>query len=338
MRMIAAWVIFALAIIAVFSSPNQSWFAPTGQGLLLALALIYIFLFPAWLLLRIRQERSRAHKAETELARSLHAAEESLERHLEARTRYLRQEIDARKAMESRLQQSLDAQSRQLANQRDFSAMISHELRNPLAIIDTASQSLQMIELGQSADAAPRIRRIRAAVTRLGALADGLQSIERLERDSATREFESVNLAAIARKAVDIFSFQNHIELDVKAEPIVAGDAGLLEVAVANLAGNAVKYAGSYGPVIIAVDTSYGQARLAVSDQGPGIVQADLVHIFKRFFRSEATREQPGAGQGLFLARRICETHGGTITARNVPEGGCEFAITLPLADVPAET
>ncbi len=332
MRMIAAWTLFVMAILVLLKSQLRGWLPYPGEGLLIALALLYGFLFPAWLVHTIRNANMRARQTEQQLVQALRNADATLERQVDTRTHSLRQEIEARKAMESFLQQALDTQSRQLAGQRDFSAMVSHELRTPLAIIDIASQSLQMLELGQSRDAALRLERIRGAVVRLAALADGLQSIERLERNIANREFSSVNLAELARKVADAFAYEHQIALEVDGTPIVAGDAGLLDIAITNLAGNAVKYAGGHGQITISVIQSDEHVRLTVRDQGPGIAETDLVHIFGRFFRSERTRHQPGAGQGLFLARRICETHSGNITARNLPNKGCEFTLTLPLA------
>src|SRR5690606_4467675 len=142
-------------------------------------------------------------------------------------------------------------QSRQLATQRDFSAMLSHELRTPLSVIDMASQSLQMMELGQDPDAAKRIERIRSAVSRLDALASGLQSIERLDREVANRRFSRVSLAGVARKTAASLSYGHQLKLDMQASPTVAGDAGLLDIALSNLVENALKYAGDGGPIVI---------------------------------------------------------------------------------------
>src|SRR5690606_38170973 len=176
----------------------------------------------------------------------------------------LQQEAEARKAIEARLQLALDTQSRQLATLRDFSAMLSHELRTPLSVIDLASQSLQMMELGQLPDAAKRIERIRSAVSRLDALASGLQSIERLDRDTANRRFSHVNLADIARKVTASLSFGQQLRLELHASPTVAGDAGLLNIALSNLVENALKYAGANGPVVVDVSSHEGEARITV--------------------------------------------------------------------------
>src|SRR5690606_8993246 len=148
--------------------------------------------------------------------------------------------------------------------------------------------------------AAKRIERIRGAVSRLDALASGLQSIERLDRELANRRFSRVNLAGIARKTAASLSYGHQLELDMQASPTIAGDAGLLDIALSNLVENALKYAGDSGPIIISVSHQGQEARVAVRDHGPGIAPGDLTHIFERFFRSSQPRHKPGAGQGLF--------------------------------------
>lgn len=322
-------IVFVLAVLAIHVFSGMEAPHPADH-VVVVLSMMYALAFPVtvW-----RLYRRVAIRTEAALRQALDE-----NRRLEMRMGTLQQEADARKAIEARLQQALDTQSRQLATQRDFSAMVSHELRTPLSVIDLASQSLQLMELGQLPDAAKRIERIRSAVSRLDALAAGLQSIERLDRDAASRRFSRVSLADVARKVTASLSFGQQLELKLDAAPVVSGDAGLLNIALSNLVENALKYAGAHGPVVVGVSAHDDEARITVRDHGPGIAETDLAHIFERFFRSDNTRYKPGAGQGLFLARRICETHGGTITARNMPDGGCEFILAFPSTAGPAQT
>src|SRR5690606_17246267 len=215
-------IVFVLAVFAipVFCDMALSHLADDA---VVVLCIAYVLAFPigVW-----RVYRRIAIQASTTLHRSLEAQE-----HLDSRVCALQQEADARKSIEARLQLALDTQSRQLATQRDFSAMVSHELRTPLSVIDLASQSLQLMELGQLPDAAKRIERIRSAVSRLDALASGLQSIERLDRDAANQRFLRVSLAEVARKVTASLSFGQQLELKLDAAPVVSGDAGLLNIA-----------------------------------------------------------------------------------------------------------
>ena len=330
--LLCAWGVFLLAL-AVLAWPESlvQRMLP-GTALVTGLAMAYGVVFSAWLVKRVIRIEQHAYRSEQQLHSTLADAEAAFDRHVEARIQALRLEIDVRKALETRLQHTLDALYRQLADQRDFTAMVSHEFRTPLAIIDTATQSLQMLDCGKDPHGAPRLERIRRAVKRLSVLIRGLQTADRLERENAALVFEPVDLAAIARKLVTSQPPEASVMVDVRAEPVVAGDAGLLEVALANLVGNAVKYAGRYGRIIVIIDQIDGQARIDVVDDGPGIDDADLDRVFERFYRGAGVRDLPGVGLGLFLTRRICETHGGKVTGRNRPGGGCVFTMIMPLA------
>src|SRR4051794_17352216 len=99
MRMVAAWALFVLAILVLLNSQLRQWLPYPGEGLLLALALLYGFFFPAWLVRTARIARLHAQQTRQQLAYALRNADATLERQLDIRTQSLRQEIEARKAM-----------------------------------------------------------------------------------------------------------------------------------------------------------------------------------------------------------------------------------------------
>jgi len=328
------WVGIALLWLSIVISGSLLFLPEESRALGLAgrlACLVWLVAASGWLCLQLRRLDVEACRAAERAAETLSQASDHAQEQMRARTQHLRQEIEIRKAIETRLERALDSHARQLAHQRDFSTMLSHELRTPLAIIDTASQSLQLLGLEQLPDAAKRVDRIRGAVLQLDGLVNSLSSIERLDDDAAGQKPDGVELAGLARKVVERFSAQHPIALHLDAEPCVPGDAGLLEVAVANLASNAIKYAGSHGPISIRLTEENGHAHITVRDSGPGIAAQDQVRIFERSFRSANAGSNPGAGHGLFLLRRICDMHAGSISTRNLPEGGCEFVLTLPV-------
>ena len=77
--------------------------------------------------------------------------------------------------------------------------------------------------------------------------------------------------------------------------------------------------------------------RLRISDQGPGIAEADLPHVFDRFFRSDKARNTPGSGLGLSIVAQTIKAHGGWVKAGRSADGGAEFTIRLPGSNVPPE-
>jgi signal transduction histidine kinase len=116
----------------------------------------------------------------------------------------------------------------------------------------------------------------------------------------------------------------------------VDGDAVKLERALANLLGNAIKFSPPGSVVSLTLDWGSTHARVAVEDQGPGISEAGHARIFEVFHREAGNAHLPGLGLGLYIAKQIVESHGGTISVDSEPGHGATFEIQLPIAvDVP---
>jgi signal transduction histidine kinase len=118
--------------------------------------------------------------------------------------------------------------------------------------------------------------------------------------------------------------------------PIVYGDANLLRQLVGNLIDNALKFSEG-GRVDVGVGNDAQSAWIEVSDTGPGIPEAELSHVFGRFYRSDKARSRsvPGTGLGLAIVRSIARVHGGKATAGNAPGGGARFRVLLPRIQLP---
>jgi signal transduction histidine kinase len=107
-----------------------------------------------------------------------------------------------------------------------------------------------------------------------------------------------------------------------------------LEQILTNLLANAIKYAPG-APIAVTVKQEQNIAVLEVRDQGPGLRDEDLPRIFGRFERASSQAEA-GMGLGLYIARQVAETHGGTVTARNLDHDGACFTVRLPLRPLQA--
>jgi two-component system, OmpR family, sensor histidine kinase MprB len=117
------------------------------------------------------------------------------------------------------------------------------------------------------------------------------------------------------------------LELDVRTSSWwVTGDSAALERAVTNLLDNAAKWSPPLGAVTVVLrgDT------LMVGDEGPGIDEEDLPHVFDRFYRSPESRAMPGSGLGLAIVRQVAERHGGSVRAGRSERGGAAFWFTVP--------
>jgi two-component system sensor histidine kinase MprB len=139
---------------------------------------------------------------------------------------------------------------------------------------------------------------------------------------------EPVDLADVVRRAVErVTRRAPHVHFVTDARPwLLPGDPQALERAVTNLLDNAAKWSPPGGTVTTSLDGGV----LCVSDQGPGIADQDLPHVFDRFYRSAEARTLPGSGLGLAIVRHAVERHGGTVTAARAPEGGTLMVARFP--------
>ncbi|MEW5729000.1 MAG: sensor histidine kinase [Pseudomonadota bacterium] len=217
-----------------------------------------------------------------------------------------------------------------IQDHRNFVSMLSHQIRNPLAII-TAAVDLMELKDRLTADAA----KIRTAALRIRDLTADLLADSRLEEIAAPLQARPVDLGALVRALCD--ERRDHarqaIDFDGRAgEVVVMGDPTLLAVLFANLLDNAVKYSLPDGRIRVRVAAAEGGAVAVVADDGPGIAAAETAKVFEKYYRSTVTAARPGTGLGLYLVRQIAERHGGTVVLHSPPGRGAEFTVRLPRA------
>ena len=232
----------------------------------------------------------------------------------------------------------LDRLERSYADQRRFVADASHELRTPVAIVRGNVELLQGGKLAPK-DAEESLSMIEAESARMTRLLDELLSLARLE--SAVHEFQPLDVstllqegAARARKLGD-----RVISTNCTWGLWVNGDPDLLDQALVNVLRNAVAHTVDGGHITLSCSATPTHAMLSVTDDGPGIPQADLDRIFDRFYRAQGPRpgDSGGAGLGLAIAKRLVDLHTGTMSVVNVTPTGARFTITLPRVAAPQE-
>jgi signal transduction histidine kinase len=257
---------------------------------------------------------------------SLRSAE--IRRGITLRERLLRDADEARAAAEA-------------ANQAkdQFLAMLSHELRSPLAAIRMWSSLLRSGKL--DADKTKQaLEAVEDSVIVQARLVADLLDVSRIVSGKLTLEHATVDLATAAQKALHAShaaAKEKHIRLEESIEAgvgFVRGDAARLRQVVSNLVSNAIKFTPEGGRVAVHLERVGNHTRLTVSDTGEGIAPDLLPHIFERFRQGDGsiTRRSGGLGLGLAIARHIVAAHGGTIEARSPGKGaGATFLVTLPL-------
>lgn len=230
------------------------------------------------------------------------------------------------------LQSALDSERNALFEHRQFMAMVSHEFRTPLAVIDATASNLTEVPPQDDDDLAMRANQVLRATRRLTKLTDTCLADARLRDDAFTLQWSDVPLATLVSEAADIvvWSAKNTLVTDFSRAPENwCCDPALLRIALSNLLDNAVKYGGP-GEVKILVSESHGELLIEVSDQGKGIPEAVRIRVFERYQRGENGPEGKGGGLGLAVVEMIAKAHGGSIQLLSKEAPGSLFALHLP--------
>ena len=232
-------------------------------------------------------------------------------------------------------------QLRQLERTRkDFVSNVSHELRTPLTAIKGYAETLTDGALDDRETTERFIRIISTHADRLTHLLDDILDLSRLEAENLEVEFESCSLRRLAETCIDSVSQlvagkAISVALDIPADVQVTCDAKLIEQALLNLLGNAVKYTQDGGAVQIRTRLlrKGDQKRIVVEvvDTGIGIPSKDLERVFERFYRVDKgrSRNMGGTGLGLSIVRHIAKAHGERVWAESELGKGSTFAFTL---------
>ncbi|GAA0960191.1 HAMP domain-containing sensor histidine kinase [Kribbella koreensis] len=237
----------------------------------------------------------------------------------------------------------LAALARSQDRQRRLVGDAGHELRTPLTSIRTNLDLLAQADKRGGLRAEDRqqlLDDVRAQMDELTAL---IGDLTELARDTPqVRDAELIEMQNVVEDAlIKVRRRASGIEWDVKLSPFpVWGDERLLGRAVTNLLDNAAKYSipddsvprPPDGEPLGRVSVRLLDGVLTITDSGPGIAEADLPHVFERFYRSSEARSRPGSGLGLAIVKHAAEQHGGMIYARNAPGAGAQFTLWLPHA------
>ena len=221
-----------------------------------------------------------------------------------------------------------------------FTADASHDLRTPVAVIRTTAE---ITLRRQRTDAEYRAALTRILETSVGTsdLLESLLTLARADAGAAGLEMHPLDLNAQVRKtqeqAVVLASEKSlRLTLRVPETPVwVRADAIAIHRLLLILIDNALKYTPAGGQCEIALTRTANQAHIAVADNGIGIPEVELDSIFERFRRADRarSRETPGAGLGLAIARWITQMHGGAITAESQLGHGSVFRVQLPTTE-----
>lgn len=230
-----------------------------------------------------------------------------------------------------KLNQTVETKDRAIAELKMLTDDIAHDLRTPLTRLKMAAEATLLAE-ENSALAEKVAHDTESMVEMINTMLEISQTGFRIDRTPR----ESIDLVSLIRKSGELYQSlaedqKLSLVVDAPQEPVfISAHQSKLQQVIGNLLDNALKFTPAGGVITLKLKAKEGQIVVEVHDTGHGIDAKDLPHIFKRFYRADASRNLPGNGLGLALVEAIVTSYGGKITCRSKPGEGTTFVVSLP--------
>jgi len=247
--------------------------------------------------------------------------------------------MDILRMRQDELEQALEETERLEAEKSQFLDIVVHDLKSPLAAIETMITS----NLAVYGDKIPPkvkqvMERIPIRTSTLLKFIQELLDLSRIEKiDQVHMNFKPLNFLPIVTATVEMYmkqALEKNIQITLNSDPDIppiVGNKDHLERMIANLISNAITYTQENGSVNIKITSENDEVILTVADTGIGISEDALPHIFSEFFRADNARKilSSGTGLGLSITKAIVEKHGGTISVKSAEGEGTVFTVKL---------
>lgn len=235
------------------------------------------------------------------------------------------------------LERSVAELRRLEAQARRFVADVSHELRTPLAAMSAVTDVLDENVPHLDRETGDALQLISEGTSRLSGLVNDLMEISRFDAGAVEPNLDEIDLAESVQRTLASRGWQGQVETHVPRPGVLRTqvDPRRLDVVMANLVGNALRHGAP--PVRLTMGVREERENMAwavieVTDNGPGIAEEAMPHIFERFYKASTSRTRSeSSGLGLAITAENVHLHGGRISAANVPGGGAAFTVELPL-------
>ncbi|MBO9610969.1 MAG: HAMP domain-containing histidine kinase [Paenibacillaceae bacterium] len=238
--------------------------------------------------------------------------------------------------MSARLELTLERLQEEKEGMKTFLSDISHQLKTPLAGIKMMTELLQDGAAQDEKVRADFLARSAAQIERMEWLIRQLLLVARMEAGAIELNRKEQPLRLTVERAVETMADQaaaGGLKLTFRTERAAASpfmhDADWLQEAIANLLKNSIEHTPAGGDVQVELGETPVLARVRIRDNGEGIAEEDLPHIFKRFYKGRASSPSVGTGIGLSLAKAIVERHGGFIAVQSTPGQGTVMTLTF---------
>ena len=318
---LAAW---GFMCIGAFTSAARSFDILPSNGMTLYAFQIgsgfELVLFSLALAYRVRQEREKREQAQADVVRALQISEERLEKAVDAQTQ--------------KLQHLLLSEQQMRSQYTRFCALIAHEFRNPLNIIQAQAAILSRdphptVDVNQK-----RTDVIRSAIERLVGLFETWLENDRINMAMDQMQLEHIELNALLHDIVTecvTYHSGHHIRAYAATDPVtIQGDRHLLEIAIFNLIDNASKYSPENSAISISLIFQGDECGIRISDEGIGIPEDKIRQIFEPYIRATHHGAPDGLGLGLAFVKRITEQHEGHLEIHSAQGQGTAVTLWLP--------
>jgi two-component system, NtrC family, sensor histidine kinase KinB len=220
----------------------------------------------------------------------------------------------------------------------DEAAQLVHDLRAPLTTIMLDACILdRKLASSDASDSKRSVARILRNVEFLDRIVQDLLDSCAASSGHLELRRRPTELRALVERVIDRIvptHASGCVSLDAPVPITIAIDDLRIERVIANLVGNALKYAPPGSRIVVRLEAAARSARISVTDNGPGLAPADLAHVFDRYRRGSRTHGIGGWGLGLYASKAIVEAHGGTIDVESVPGEGSQFYFELPATSI----
>lgn len=256
---------------------------------------------------------------------------------LENVNKNLQLEVQKRQQAENRIKNALAKEKELNELKSKFLSLVSHEFKTPLSgILSSATLTGKYTTSDQQAKRDKHLQTIKNKVRYLTGILNDFLSLERLESGKVNYKFEKFSLKSLINEVVynANITLKSNQELNYNQNYeniILIQDKGVLELALSNILGNAIKYSKEDASIVLQISTNASKVKFEVKDQGLGIPETDQKHIFDRYFRAENVANQQGTGIGLNITKTHIENLGGLISFTSQEGKGTTFYITIPI-------
>lgn len=230
--------------------------------------------------------------------------------------------------------------NRAIQAKEDLLEMVTHDLRNPLSAVSMSAELLAR-RLSSSEDKKPItefLSQIRHSVDQMSRLIQDVLTSKKIDRGNFSVELRPCDGSKLVKEVIEVMEpiasrKSIRLEKDLSLEAVtVACDKERVRQVLSNLIENAIKFTPSRGTIVVRASQEHHMVQFSIADNGAGISQEDIPHLFSRYYQAKRTAHQ-GTGLGLSIVKGIIEAHGGKAWVESTLGKGSTFFFTLPIAE-----